>query len=162
MFTKTAAALYREGGTGEDETAACAAHAERVNIVQQVRRARTAVVCASISGGCFTSSAVIVWAAYLVDRGAAQLLLTGGGFCLSGLFFIAYAIGVASRLLGYLHRSEELIHDLGDRVLQMDSIIIGLRLRLSLRAPQRAGESEDERWNEGCSSSDVIPFNKRH
>ncbi len=139
LFTKTAPALYR-GKTRASETAACP---DRIDTAQQVRRQRAAVVSSFLSGASLMAAAGFWIAAYATTKDAVPPLVMGSFIGLAGALFGAYAVGVSGRLLAYLQGSEELIYHLGDKVLDLDNIIIGLRLRASIAA-QMKGEAPGE------------------
>lgn len=160
MFTKTAPALYR-GSRADTAADVCPANS-RINIVQQVRRLRAVVASSALSGFCFTVSGLLgIHASGAMD--AVTPLIIGSFFSLTGVFFGAYAVGASGRVIGYLRGSEELIYFLGDKVSDLHLKVISLSLRASMKDALGAGESEDERWAEGCSSSDAIKINRfRH
>lgn len=163
MTTKTAPALCRESRAGTAADACPAIRDVRIDTAQQVRRQRAAVVSSFLSGASLMAAAGFWIAAYATTKDAMPPLVMGSFIGLAGALFGAYAVGVSGRLLDCVRSYAGLIYFLGDKVLRLDEIIIGLRLRESVRnAQDLAGESEDELWNEGCSSSDVIQIKRTH
>lgn len=162
MTIETAPALYRESRAGAAADACPAIRDVRIDTAQQARRQRAAVVSSFFSGASLMAAAGFWITAYATTKDAVPPLVIGSFIGLAGAVLGVHSVGVSGRLIGYLRGSEELIYFLGDKVLRLDEIIIGLRLRESVRnAQDLAGEADDGRWDNDCpSSAEIIPINK--
>ena len=76
---------------------------------QQNSRINGIFVCSFFGGATLMTAALLGIAAYRTSSDPVPALVIGGFFGLSGTFFIAYACGIANRLLRFMHNSETII-----------------------------------------------------
>jgi hypothetical protein len=131
----------------------------RTDITRQRRRIYAIAATSVLCGVSFTVAPILAIASYqAVDASAVSLLIGAAFALLAGSIFGSYFVSAIGRLTHYIQGSEDLIIHMGDKIQDLNVKNTTLALRASMKDAQIAGESEDERWNDGCSSSDVIPL----
>lgn len=128
-----------------------------INLSQQISRLRAVVASGIIGGIAAMSGIILIGDAIIRDPNSMAPLMFGGVSLAAAVFFVAYAIGAAGRVIECLDWYESVIYTLGTKTLAQDSVITALRLRASVESAHVPGAEDGDAI---ITPSSVIPFNK--
>jgi hypothetical protein len=96
---------------GEDASGSFAPHqwTGRIDITEQIGQVRAIVASGLLGGFTLTVAGYLGCFAYVSGKDPVPALVIGSFFGLSGLFFLAYAIATASRVISYIYNGEIII-----------------------------------------------------
>lgn len=129
-----------------------------IDLSQQLSRLRAVIASGIIGGIAAMSGIILIGDAIIRDPNSMAPLMFGGVSLAAAVFFVAYAIGAAGRVIECLDWYESVIYSLGTKALAQDSVITSLRLRASMKDAQVPEEEADS----AILSASFIPINKMH